>query len=159
MPSRFEKLQEELKKKNNARGSSPLELYFENNLKMCGIYEYEKEKQVGTFFIDFAFPTINLSVELDGSYHKSPDMKDKDRNKTIYLQSCGLEVYRIPSSEIWKTKLLAKHLKRIYEMLHPDRPLKYAIWELMDTLEGEPLNKSREPIMEYCPVHKVTEII
>src|SRR6185503_2920874 len=124
-------LKEELRVLNNKRAPSPLELWVEKFFRLSGFYDYYREYQQGTFFIDFAFVHNDLAVEIDGSYHKSPAMRDKDRNKTIYLESCGWRVYRIPSSETWNPIKLAIHLKTIYEIVYPNRPLKYIIAELL----------------------------
>jgi very-short-patch-repair endonuclease len=57
---------------------------------------YEREFQVGKFFIDFAFIQTKAAVEIDGAFHTRIDVIAKDTLKDAYLMAQGWRVKRIP---------------------------------------------------------------
>lgn len=56
---------------------------------------WEREKKVGRWFIDFAFPEKMLAVEIDGRQHDDEDRKQKDQEKDLFLNKSGWNVMRI----------------------------------------------------------------
>lgn len=130
MSSRFDKIKEELAKRNSERTSSPLEKWVQKWLPLAHIYDYETEYQVEWFFIDIAFPEIKLAIELDGyEFHK--DKAERDKRRDEFLQSCGWRVIRIPSKECWNPKKLAVHLAYIHQILFHGKPIPFGIAELL----------------------------
>lgn len=57
------------------------ERYFMSVFENEGIGGWEREKKVGRWFIDFAFPSKMLAVEIDGSQHEGADRKRRDTEK------------------------------------------------------------------------------
>lgn len=70
------------------------EIFFMNVLKNNDI-EYEFEKKVGKYFIDFALNNKNIALEIDGKQHNLPDRKLKDEEKDKFLSEQNWKVYRI----------------------------------------------------------------
>lgn len=56
---------------------------------------YVRELRVGRWFIDFAFPTLKLAVEIDGRQHLLPERQDSDRKKDSELLAAGWTVVRV----------------------------------------------------------------
>lgn len=74
------------------------ELFFMDVLRSNGI-EYEFEKHVGKYFIDFAINSKNIALEIDGKQHLQKERMESDKLKDEFLKSNGWKVYRIQ----WKS--------------------------------------------------------
>ncbi|MBQ2960623.1 MAG: endonuclease domain-containing protein [Oscillospiraceae bacterium] len=61
-----------------------------------------RQKVLGNYIVDFYCAKAGLVVELDGSQHYEPAEIENDRLRTVYLESLGLRVLRIPNNEISK---------------------------------------------------------
>lgn len=128
MATQFERLKEKLKRRNNQRQQSSLELWVLRWFNTAKIYDYELEYQIDYYFLDIAFPKIKFGIELDGAqFHK--DYKN-DKKRDNYLIKKGWNIYRIPSSECWNPKLLFRHLEHIFFKIQPNNFLPYAIIEM-----------------------------
>lgn len=73
-------------------GASYPEKYFSKILLDHNI-QYEPEKKVGVYFIDFAIG--KLALEIDGGQHEWPERKERDIIKDEFLSKMGYTVYRI----------------------------------------------------------------
>ena len=71
------------------------ERYFMSVFENEGVVGWEREKKVGRWFIDFAFPSKMLAVEIDGRQHEDTDRKKRDEEKDKYLIDSGWKVIRI----------------------------------------------------------------
>jgi len=74
------------------------ERFFSLMLKNNNI-EYEFDKHVGKYWIDFAIKNKMIALEIDGSQHKLIERKRSDDTKDKFLIENGWKVYRIP----WKS--------------------------------------------------------
>ena len=63
--------------------------------------QFNRQKVIGSYIVDFFCFQANLIVELDGSQHFEEEVLNYDKQRTDYLKSIGLEVLRIPNNEIW----------------------------------------------------------
>ena len=59
-----------------------------------------RQKVFGNYIVDFYCAKAKLVIELDGSQHYEPAEIEQDRLRTLYLESLGLKVLRIPNNEI-----------------------------------------------------------
>lgn len=60
---------------------------------------YERELKCGPYWIDFAIILANgfkIALEIDGKQHQEWARERVDRRKTLYAESQGWNVYRIP---------------------------------------------------------------
>jgi len=73
-----------------------VELGFQRNT------DYKYELPAGRWFIDFAFESKMIAIEIDGKQHTYPDRVAKDKEKDEYLTSAGWAVYRIPWKRLTK---------------------------------------------------------
>ena len=66
--------------------------------------QWNRQKVLGEYIVDFYCKTKKLVVELDGSQHYEPDQIAYDVKRTEYLKSLGLAVLRFSNTDI-KTSL------------------------------------------------------
>ena len=64
--------------------------------------QFHRQVTCGQYILDFYCAKAKLAIELDGSQHFEPDVKEQDRERTEYLNSIGVAVLRIPNNEIWR---------------------------------------------------------
>lgn len=77
---------------------------------------YIKEYRIGKYSIDFAWPDLNLAIEIDGSQHEYPERKRSDKLKDQFLKENGWKVLRIKWKDIFKnTKKYIKLAKNFID--------------------------------------------
>ena len=59
-----------------------------------------RQKVIGNYVVDFYCAKAQLVVELDGSQHFETEEIRKDQERTVFLESYGLTVIRIPNNEV-----------------------------------------------------------
>ena len=64
--------------------------------------QFRRQYVIGEFIVDFYCHKAKLVIELDGSGHYEPDVIQKDKRRTEYLESLGLLVLRFTNLEISK---------------------------------------------------------
>jgi very-short-patch-repair endonuclease len=69
------------------------------NRQLAGA-KFRRQHPVGPYIVDFYCHEANLASELDGSGHEDADQADYDRNRSLELQSTGIEVMRFWNNEI-----------------------------------------------------------
>ena len=62
--------------------------------------KFTRQKVLGRYIVDFYCAQANLVIELDGSQHYEESEKQKDAERTKYLESYNLFVIRIPNNYI-----------------------------------------------------------
>ena len=55
--------------------------------------DFDRQRIIGNYIVDFYVKTLGLVIEIDGSSHN--DKEDYDQKREEYLFSLGLKVYRI----------------------------------------------------------------
>ena len=68
-----------------------------NKKKYYGI-DFDRQKIVGDYIVDFYIESLGLVIEIDGGIHKYQE--EYDENRTIFLESLGLIVYRISDEAV-----------------------------------------------------------
>jgi len=68
-----------------------------NKKKYYGV-DFDRQKIVGNYIVDFYIESLGLVIEIDGGIHKYQE--EYDENRTIYLESLGLIVYRISDEAV-----------------------------------------------------------
>ena len=61
---------------------------------------FSRQKVLGRYIADFYSAEAKLIIELDGSQHYEDFNKEKDDERTAFLESYGLKVIRIPNNEV-----------------------------------------------------------
>ena len=61
---------------------------------------FRRQLVIGNYIVDFYCHGAKLAVELDGSQHYEPTESEKDRIRTIYLESQGIYVLRFSNLDV-----------------------------------------------------------
>ena len=61
---------------------------------------FRRQYVIGNYIVDFYCHQAKLVIELDGSQHYEPEEIEKDRVRTAYLESLGLQVIRFTNLEV-----------------------------------------------------------
>ncbi|MCL2291060.1 MAG: endonuclease domain-containing protein [Bacteroidetes bacterium] len=67
--------------------------------KFFGI-NFNRQKIIGNYIVDFYVPSLSLVIEIDGSSHNYKEEYDFKREE--FFKSLGLLVYKIPDIEVKK---------------------------------------------------------
>ena len=62
--------------------------------------QFNRQKNIGNYIVDFYCKQACLAVELDGEYHRDDDAFDSDQTRTAYLEQLGITVIRFKNKEI-----------------------------------------------------------
>jgi len=62
--------------------------------------QFNRQRIIGEYIIDFFCPSLNLAIEIDGSQHYEADALEYDARRTEYLESLGLKVIRFTNIDI-----------------------------------------------------------
>ena len=68
---------------------------------------FTKQHSIGYYIVDFYCASERLIIELDGQGHFTPEGKEYDRKRTIYLESLGYKVIR------FENKMVFDHLPSV----------------------------------------------
>ena len=66
--------------------------------------QWNRQKVIGEYIVDFYCKRAKLIVELDGSQHYEPEMVHYDGRRTAYLSKLGYDVLRFSNRDV-KTNL------------------------------------------------------
>lgn len=61
---------------------------------------FERQRVIGTYIVDFYCRKANLVIEIDGAQHYAPEAITYDKNRTEYLENCGIKVLRFLNKDI-----------------------------------------------------------
>ena len=62
--------------------------------------QFNRQKVIGNYIVDFYCRKVNLAIEIDGSQHYLPDGISYDKERTEYLNSVGIDVLRFTNKDI-----------------------------------------------------------
>ncbi|MBN2426408.1 MAG: DUF559 domain-containing protein, partial [Calditrichaceae bacterium] len=108
------KLKERAKELRKSGNLSEVLLWQRINKKQFKGLDFDRQKIIGNYIVDFFCGNCNVVIEIDGSSHIDKVEYDKERDR--YLESLGLTVIHIPAEDI------LKRLDSVLEVLykHPD---------------------------------------
>ena len=61
---------------------------------------FVRQKVIANYIVDFYCASAKLVIELDGSGHYTNECIEYDKQRTEFLEEYGLQVLRIPNTEI-----------------------------------------------------------
>lgn len=67
--------------------------------------DFDRQRIIGNYIVDFYVKTLGLVVEIDGASHDLK--KDYDLERTKYLESLGLKVFKISDWDVKQNLSLA----------------------------------------------------
>jgi very-short-patch-repair endonuclease len=80
------------------------ELFLWSRIRRKQLYGFQfyRQKNIGSYIVDFYCPAAKLVIELDGGQHYSEDVMKEDKKRDDYLSSLGLQVLRFSDREVFK---------------------------------------------------------
>ncbi len=73
-------------------------------------YDFDRQKIIGNYIVDFYCGNCNAVIEIDGNSHNDKAEYDKERNS--FLESLGLTVIHIMAEDV------LQHLEGVMSFLH-----------------------------------------
>ncbi|HEX9826358.1 MAG TPA: endonuclease domain-containing protein [Flavobacteriaceae bacterium] len=77
-------------------------------------FKFRRQHPIGTYILDFYCHKKRISIEVDGSYHQRLEQKEKDKERTDYLQSIGIRELRFDNQEV------LKHLQNVIQKIETE---------------------------------------
>ncbi|MDP4262046.1 MAG: endonuclease domain-containing protein [Bacteroidota bacterium] len=65
-------------------------------------YQFNRQKPLNRYIVDFYCKTVNLVIEVDGSYHNDEEQIIKDKERQKILECMGLNFLRFSEMEVRK---------------------------------------------------------
>ena len=62
--------------------------------------QFNRQRIIGSYIVDFYCRKANLVIEIDGGQHYIPDGLSYDKERTDFLNSIGIEVLRFLNKDI-----------------------------------------------------------
>ena len=84
------------------KNMTPGEVILWKHLKgkqMCG-YDFDRQRPIDQFIVDFYCKKLMLAIEIDGSSHDSPEAQEKDVERQGRLESLGVRFLRFREEEV-----------------------------------------------------------
>lgn len=88
-------------------------LWFYIRKKQILSIQFNRQRRIGPYIVDFYAASINLVIEIDGGQHFTKDHKIKDEIRDCYLHSLNLTVLRFNNNQIFEQ--LQSILDEIYK--------------------------------------------
>ena len=94
-----------------------------NRKKFYGI-DFDRQRVIGNYIVDFYVKSLSLVIEIDGSSHDNK--QEYDLARQTYLEDLGLRVYRIKDAQVKKNinlvmKELEDYIVSEYSTSRPDK--------------------------------------
>ncbi len=64
---------------------------------------FRRQHSLGPYVLDFFCPRIKCAFEIDGIGHDMGNQPERDAERMAWLESQGIEVVRIPASDVLKS--------------------------------------------------------
>jgi shikimate kinase/very-short-patch-repair endonuclease len=91
--------------------------------KCCGL-QFNRQKPLGKYIVDFYCKSANLVIEIDGSSHNDEQVRHKDKQRQADLESMGLTVLRFTEGEARNSNdNILKAIEYFIEVTNPPNPL------------------------------------
>lgn len=67
--------------------------------KMCG-YDFDRQRPIDAYIVDFYCKSLMLAIEIDGSSHDSLTAQQNDRLRQARLESLGVRFLRFRETQV-----------------------------------------------------------
>ena len=78
-------------------------------------FDFDRQRVIGNYIVDFYCPSAKVIVELDGGQHYTQEGIRRDQVRDKYLDSLGFTILRFSDREVFKN--IEGVLERIFEHL------------------------------------------
>ena len=103
-------------------------------------HKFRRQHIIGDYIVDFFCNELNLTIEIDGGYHSTPEQRDADDLRTAEFMKMGYSELRFKNEEV------------LFDLENVLSQIK-SVCELKSSLSGEDLGGA----YCYCPItHKTT---
>jgi len=92
------KLRERAKELRKTGNLSEIKMWKQLHKKKFKGYDFDRQKIIGNYIVDFYCVDCAVVIEIDGSSHDNKDIYDGDRN--AFLTELGLTVIHISSDDV-----------------------------------------------------------
>jgi len=65
--------------------------------------KFRRQHSIGPYCLDFYVAKLKLAIEIDGIAHDMGDRPERDEVRDAYLRAEGIEVVRIPATDVLKS--------------------------------------------------------
>lgn len=93
-----ERLKERAKKLRKASNFPEVIFWKQVRAKTFWEIDFDRQRIIGNYIVDFYIKTLGLIIEIDGSSHNDKDVYDEKRE--LYLCSLNLKMFRISSLRV-----------------------------------------------------------
>jgi very-short-patch-repair endonuclease len=83
--------------------------------KQLGGFRFRRQHPFDRYVLDFYCCKAKLAVELDGGQHNDPDTRERDDQRTVFLNNNGIRVVRFWNHEVFQNQ--EGVLQAIYDAL------------------------------------------
>lgn len=83
--------------------SLPEVLLWQELRRKTGDIRFRRQHPVGRYVLDFYVVSLKLTIEIDGEAHDMGDRPEHDIARDEWLREQGIEVMRIPASEVLRS--------------------------------------------------------
>lgn len=84
-------------------------------------YKFRRQHPIAGYVLDFYCHKLRLSIEIDGAYHLKNEQREKDNERTEYLNQIGITEIRFSNEQVTNTIDLV--VAAIHTWLSEDFPL------------------------------------
>jgi len=112
------KLRERAKELRQSGNLSEVLLWKQLHNKKFKGFDFDRQKIIGNFIVDFYCANCNVVIEVDGSSHN--DKEEYDRERDAFLKGLGLTVVHIPAQDVLKR--LSDVMRMLYDHPALNRP-------------------------------------
>lgn len=110
-----------LKEKRKARILGEVIFWKKVRAKKFHKIDFDRQRIIGNYIVDFYVKTLGLIIETDGSSHYEKQVYDGIREE--YLESLGLLIFRITDFDVWNNlRVVMKKLEDFIVLYYGTTP-------------------------------------
>lgn len=64
-------------------------------------WKFRRQSPIDRFIVDFVCHDAKLVIEVDGATHGTADERERDRLRTLVLETCGFHVLRVTNADVY----------------------------------------------------------
>ncbi|MEA5464987.1 endonuclease domain-containing protein [Leptothoe sp. PORK10 BA2] len=63
-------------------------------------YDFDRQRPIDQFIVDFYCKALGLAIEVDGSYHDNPEAQEYDQQRQARLEALGVKFLRFQDEDV-----------------------------------------------------------
>ena len=77
-------------------------IWFKTRRKQIKNLQFDRQKPIGSYIVDFFCPKAKLVIEIDGGQHYEAKGERQDKIRDEYLKKLGLKILRFQNTDVLK---------------------------------------------------------